>query len=104
MNELEKDILEFYKWLLVDKRENNHNSFIKYNTIVVLAHKIMRYHEIDQKEFLKTAYRLNYISGYFLLDRIFEIDTFANKYYTLDEIKFRRNKWYVPEIDKLDLH
>ena len=101
MSELESDILEFYKWLLNDKRINNSECYIKYNTIVILAHKIMLYHDIDREEFMSKAYNVNFISMYFLLDKIFEIDTFANKYFTLDEIKFRRNKWYVPDLDLL---
>lgn len=102
MSELEKDILEFYKWLLLDKKTNNELAYLGFSSIVLLATKILNKHEIDIKIIQKQAMKLNLTSQYFYLDGIFEISSFRNKYYTLDEIKFRRNRWYVPEIDKLN--
>ena len=71
-------------------------------SLASIATKILNKHDIDIKIIQKQAMKLNLTSQYFYLDGIFEISSFRNKYYTLDEIKFRRNRWYVPEIDKLN--
>jgi hypothetical protein len=102
MSELEKDILEFYKWLLLDKKTNNELSYLGFSSIVLMAMKIINEHELDINIIQKQALKLNLTAQYFYLDGIFEISSFRNKYFTLDEIKFRRNRWYVPEIDKLN--
>jgi hypothetical protein len=102
MSELEKDILEFYKWLLLDKKTNNELAYLGFSSIVLIAMKIINEHDLDINTIQKQALRVNLTSQYFYLDGIFEIGTFRNKYFTLNEIKFRRNRWYIPEIDKLN--
>lgn len=102
LSELERDVLDFYKWLLLDKKTNNELAYLGFSSIVLIAMKIINEHDLDINIIQKQALRVNLTSQYFYLDGIFEIGTFRNKYFTLDEIKFRRNRWYIPEIDKLN--
>lgn len=101
LSELEQDILEFYKWLLLDKKTNNDLAYKSYISIVLCAMKIINKHDLDLLTIQRQAMKLGLISQYFYLDALFEIETFRDKYFTLDEIKFKRNRWYMPEIDKL---
>jgi hypothetical protein len=101
LNQLEKDVLSFYRWLLLDKKQNNDLAYLGYSSIVVIAIKILNKHKISHELIEKQAGKLNLVSHYFYLDSVFDVATFRDKFFTIDEIKIRRNKWYVPDIDQI---
>lgn len=101
LNELEKDILDFYKWLLLDKEFNNDLSCNSFNSIIVIATKIINKHNVSFEVVKKQAMNIGLVSHYIFLNKNFDINSFRNKYFTIDEIRLLGNRWYLPEIDKL---
>ena len=96
LNELEKDILDFYKWLLLDKEFNNDLSCCDFNSIIVVATKIINKHNISFEVIKNQAIKMGLVSLYIFLNKNFDINSFRNKYFTIDEIRLSGNKWYLP--------
>lgn len=98
LNQLEKDILSFYRWLLLDKKQNNELTYLGYSSIVVMATKILNKHRISHNLIQKQASKLNLVSHYFYLDSVFDMNTFRDIFLTIDEIKVIRNKYSAAHI------
>lgn len=89
MKTIEDCVLDFYDWIItVDEKE----TYDKYSSIVAIATKLINKME---SEYNPKINKSKITSKYFYLDSIFNLDSMQHKYFTIDEIKVRRNKLFV---------
>jgi hypothetical protein len=93
LQDLEKDLLFFYDYLLFLKNIEKEDSWLKYNGVYVNCLKLLSDQDINYGELPKKFKAKNYITKYIELSKIFNLSEFKHEIFELTEIKLIRNQW-----------
>lgn len=88
---MEQIIMEFFEWIIINGQKDIAH---RYNTFVFYASDLMvKGHELPNKTTKK-----NLVARYFEITSRIDIESFEDKFFTLDEIKIIRNKYSAAHI------
>lgn len=77
--------MELFEWIIANSQKE---VALRYNTVVFHASELIhKGYEMPNKTNKK-----NLIERYFVLDKIFDLDSLQDVYFDLDELKIYRNK------------
>jgi len=93
MQDLEKDLLFFYDYLLFLKNVEKEDSWLKYNGVYINCLKLLSDLNINYGEIPNKFKAKNYITNYIELSKIFNLSEFKHEIFVLSEIKLIRNQW-----------
>ena len=93
LQDLEKDLLYFYDYLLFLKNVENEDSYLKYNGVYVNCLKMLIDLDLDLNNKPRIFNRKNFITNYIILSKKFNLKDFQHNIFTLEEIKIRKNQW-----------
>jgi len=93
MQDLEKDLLFFYDYLLFLKNVENEDSYLKYVGVYVAAQRLLIQHGLTNSEHPIHFKKTNMLSNYIKLSKMFKLNEFNGTVFNLDEIKLVRNQW-----------
>lgn len=93
LQDLERDLLFFYDYLLFLKNVEKEDSYLKYTGVYINAIKLLSDLNMNYGEMPKKFKVKNYITNYIKLSKIFNLKEFKNEIFELTEIKLIRNQW-----------
>jgi hypothetical protein len=92
MQDLEKDLLFFYDYLLFLKEIKKEDCWLKYTGVYVNALKLLSDMGVEYTQPKKFKDK-NYISQYIKLTKMFRLSEFKDNVFVLEEIKLIKNQW-----------
>lgn len=96
MQDLEKDLLLFYDYVLFLKNHGEvENEYLVYASVYSEVRKILAKNNLDQHDESVIFNKSNYITKYMDLANHFDIPTFRNKIFDLEDVKIFKNKWVL---------
>lgn len=93
LQDLEKDLLFFYDYLLFLKNVEKEDSYLKYTGVYINCLKLLSDLNINYGEIPNKFKAKNYITNYIELSKIFNLSEFKHEIFVLSEIKLIRNQW-----------
>tara|TARA_R110000850_G_scaffold40645_1_gene104507 strand:+ start:190 stop:486 length:297 start_codon:yes stop_codon:yes gene_type:complete len=95
LQDLEKDLLFFYDYLLFLKETENEDTWLNYTGVYINAIKLLSDLNMNYGELPKKFNKKNFISNYIKLSKKFRLEDFKHNIFMLQEIKIRKNKWIL---------
>tara|TARA_R110002096_G_scaffold232683_2_gene422593 strand:- start:2433 stop:2741 length:309 start_codon:yes stop_codon:yes gene_type:complete len=93
LQDLERDILFFYDYLLFLKEIQKEDCWLNYSGVYVNALRFLSYKNIDYGNKPKKFNSKNYIKNYMLLAKKFRLDEFKGNIFSFNEVKIIKNQW-----------
>ena len=91
--DLERDILFFYDYLLFIKVTQQEDCWLKYNGVYLNALKLIRDKNIEYPNEPIIFDSKNYITNYIKLAKMFNLDEFKHEIFAFVEVKIIRRQW-----------
>lgn len=95
LQDLEKDLLFFYDYLLFLKETENEDTWLDYVGVYINAIKLLSDLDMNYGELPKKFNSKNFITNYIKLSKKFRLEDFKHNIFMLQEIKIRKNKWIL---------
>lgn len=93
LQDLEKDILFFYDYLLFLKEDKKEDGWLAYVGVYHCAGRILAYHGIEYGKKPKRFKSKNMVTNYINLTKSFCLEEFRDSIFDLGEVKLIRNQW-----------
>jgi hypothetical protein len=93
LQDLEKDLLFFYDYLLFLREVQKEDTWLNYTGVYINCLKLLSDLNINYGEIPKKFKAKNYITKYIELSKIFNLSEFKHEVFDLTEIKLIRNQW-----------
>ena len=93
LQDLERDIIFFYDYLLFLKETKKEDSWMNYLGIYSAAIRILKIHGIKYGDKPTRFKDKNYITNYIKLTKDFNLDEFTDELFFIKDIKLIRNQW-----------
>ena len=91
--DLERDILFFYDYLLFLKETQGEDDWLEYVGVYHCARKLLTEKSIKFEDQPRRFKKKNYVSLYMKLSKDFCLDEFNGEIFDLDEVSLIRNQW-----------
>ena len=95
LQDLEKDLLFFYDYLLFLKEVEMEDTWLNYTGVYINAIKLLSDKHLDYGNMPKKFNKKNFITNYIKLSKKFRLEDFKHNIFMLQEIKIRKNKWII---------
>lgn len=95
MDDLEKDLLIFYDYILYLKEFGVPDEWLVYCGVYTQCQRVLIKHDIEIFEKPSRINKKNFVSKYIELDAIFHLDDFRDETFELSETRFYRKKWHL---------
>jgi len=97
LQDLEKDLLYFYDYLIFLKEIIQEDTYLKYTGVFVIARKLILIHGLP--EYSKPRYfsEKNMISKYVMLCKKFNLEDFENIVFDFEDVRLYKNKWHIKQ-------
>ena len=95
LHQSEKDIIDFYQWLMLNK-ELGDESYLDFYFLIKVARDIMHKAGINEKDLANKTNKKNIVSRFFEIDKDLDFDAFRNSIFAQDDIIVKNKKWSLP--------
>ena len=93
LQDLERDLLFFYDYLLFLKESESEDTWLNYVSVYLKSLEVLYNNDLEIYKNPKRFTKKNYVKNYMKLSKMFELSEFEGVVLAIEDIRLVRNRW-----------